>query len=198
MYKYILLLFLAFPLGAFAQLVVSDPILEGYAQAEASSRAATTANTVKQLGEAYKQTTELSKTADFLKKSYDRLHEVNVFITNLSRLERLIEKQEKLISQTKEIVTDLETSKLYTLEEVNTLHRSFTKMIATTNDIVEMLDIILKPKTNMSDGERMMLLRQMEEDFKERQCMMDKTIWEYRRIRNQRLLNDTLKKMHAN
>ncbi|MBK5261953.1 MAG: hypothetical protein JJE17_05170 [Peptostreptococcaceae bacterium] len=196
MKKQILYLFLAFPFGVFGQALVSDPVLEGYAAAEAAARSTTTANTVKQLGEAYKQTTELSKTATFLKQSYEQLHEINVFITNLSRLDRLIKKQESLITTTKDIVTDLELSKLYTLEEVNALHHSFLRMIATTNDIVEMLDIILKPKTSMTDGERMMLLRQMEEDFNEKQCLMDKTIWEYRRVRNQRIFQNEIKRMH--
>lgn len=199
MKKNIFLLFLALlPFLGLGQAIVSDPILQKFALEESIARKSATTNTLKQLSEAYKQTTELSKSAAFLKKQYDRLHEVNMFITNLSRLERMVTKQERLIMSTKEIVTDLEMSKLYTLEEVNMLHRSFSKMISTTNDIVEMLDIILKPKSAMSDGERMMLLRQMEEDFKERQAMMDKTIWEFRRVRNQRLLNDTLKKMHKN
>lgn len=198
MKKYLLLLLLFIPFCGFAQLVVSDPVMAGYAVAEASSRATTTAHIVKQLGEAYKQTTELSKTAKFLKQQYDNLNTINTFISNLSRLERMVEKQKRLINQTSDIIKDLQLSKLYTLEEVNGIHSSFTQMISGTNDVVEMLDMILKPKTKMSDGERIILLRQMEDDFKERQALMDKTIWEYRKVRNQRLLADTLKKMHKN
>lgn len=195
--KKLLLLFLFFaPFYGFSQLIVSDPVLEKIAVAEATARKATTANTIKQLGEAYKQTAELSKTTQFLKNSYDALNTVNTFISNLDRLDRMVTKQKSLINQTTEIVKEMELSKLYTMEEINDLHRCFTKMISTTTDIVEMLDLILKPKTKMSDGERMMLLRQIEDDFTERQGLMDKTLYEYRQLRNQRLVNDTFKKMH--
>ena len=196
MNKILILIILYFPIHGFSQMVVSDPVMASYAAKEAAERSISSANVIKQLNEAYRHTQELTKTAGFLKKNYDRLTTVNEVIRNLSRLEHIVNKQQRLIKKSTDIVTELETSDLYTLEEVNSLHGSLTNMINNTNDIISMLDLILKPKTSMSDGERLELLRQMEDDFKERQALMDKTIFQYTRIRNQRMINKSLKAIH--
>ncbi len=196
MKRFLILIVFLIPLTGFSQLIVSDPLLEQMAIKQSIDQKAMAANTARHVAEAYKHTQELTKSAAFLKKQYERLNKINAVISNLNRLDRLVSRQKRLISETDKIVKDLETSDLYSLKELNTLHKSFTRMISTTNDVVDMLDIILKPKTKMSDAERLILLRQMEEDFRERQALMNKTLYEYRRIKNQRVVNKTLKAMH--
>ena len=137
------------------------------------------------------------KTSTFLKKNHERLFNVNAAITNLSRLESLISRQRRLISSSSDMVGELESSDLFSPDEVNMLHSSLTKMIKHTNEIVKMLDLVLKPKTKMSDAERLSLLRDLEKDFSERQTLLQKNIWDYKRVKNQRLSRKALKTIHA-
>lgn len=197
MKKIILIIAVLLPMRMFAQMVVNDPIMSGYAAKEQAEMSIQTAKMAKQVSEAVKSTTELKKTTDFLKKNHERLTKINSAITNLSKLTYMIERQRNLIRSSSEMVSELESSDLFSINEMNILHSSLAKGIANTNDIVEMLDLVLKPKTKMSDSERMSLLRDLEKDFSERQTLLNKNIWEYKRIRNQRAARKALQVIHA-
>lgn len=196
--KNLFLLFLfIFPLISFAQLVVNDPVMSSLAVKEQAEMSVQTANMVKRLAEATKSSAELKKTTDFLKKNHERLSQINSAISNLSKLSSMIERQGMLIRSSSEMVSELGNSDLFTLDEMNTLHMSMTKNIKNLNDIVKMLDIVLKPKTKMSDGERLSILRDLEKDFSERQTLLQKNVWDYKRIKNQRLSRNALKTIQS-
>lgn len=193
----ILIITFLLPVWLYGQAVVADPVLQGLALKAGVERTLLTSNAVKTLSEAAKHTSELKKTATFLKKNHERLSKVNTAITNLSRLQSLISRQNRLISKSSEMVGELESSDLFSPDEISTLHSSMTKMIQNTNAIVKMLDMVLKPKTKMSDAERLSLLRDLEKDFSERQSLLEKNLWDYKRIKNQRITRKTLQMIHA-
>ena len=95
------------------------------------------------------------------------------------------------------MVGELESTDVFSPDEINRLHSSMAKMIKNTNDIVKMLDLVLKPKTKMSDAERLSLLRDLEKDFSERQTLLQKNIWDYKRIKNHRLSRKALQTIQA-
>jgi len=192
----IVVLLTLLPEKGHAQMVVNDPVLQALEVKAGAERTVQTGNMVKQLSEAVQSTSELKKTTDLLKKNHERLTKINSAISNLSRLSYMIERQRNLISSSSKMVSELEGSDLFSVDEMNTLHSSLAKGIANTNDIVEMLDLVLKSKTKMSDSERMSLLRDLEKDFSERQTLLNKNIWEYQRIRNQRATRKALQAIH--
>lgn len=185
------------PVIGYGQAVVADPVLQGLALKAGVERTILSTNAVKTLSTAVKSTAELKKTTDFLKKNHERLSKVNATITNLSRLSSLISRQKTLISNSSTMVSELESTDLFSPDEINTIHSSLTKMIKNTNDIVKMLDLVLKPKTQMSDGERLSLLRDLEKDFSERQTLLEKNVWDYKRIKNQRLSRNAMKMIQS-
>lgn len=197
MKKLILIFAFFLPVLVYGQAVVADPVLQGLALKAGVERTLQTSNAVKTLSEAAKHTTELKKTASFLKKNHERLSTVNATITNLSRLQTLINRQRTLISSSSTMVGELESSDVFSPEEITTLHNSMTKNIENINDIIKMLDIVLKPKTKMSDGERLSILRDLEKDFSERQTLLQKNVWDYQRIRNQRLTRNAMKTIQS-
>ena len=194
----LLLLLIAFKLTAFSQAAVTVPVLEKMAANEAIERKTEYAKTAKTLKEAYKQTKELSKSAEFLKENADRLSKINKYILNLDRLSSAISNQQRSIEKSTELVRDLQESDLFTPNEYSRMNRQILDMVSNSNRIIKMLDIVLSPKSKMSDSERMQALDLYEKQLRERQSLMNANIRQYTSIKNKRSLQRVQEKINKN
>ena len=192
----LLLILIVFRLTAFSQAAVTVPALEKMAAKEAIERKSEYAKTAKTLKEAYKQTEELSKSTKFLKENADRLSKINKYILNLDRLSTAINNQKRSIEKSRQLINDLQESDLFTPNEYSRMNRQILDMVANSNRIIKMLDIVLGPKSKMSDSERMQALELYEKQLRERQSLMNANIRQYTSIRNRRSLQKAQEKIN--
>ncbi|MEJ4089228.1 conjugal transfer protein [Galbibacter orientalis] len=117
----------------------------------------------KQLIESAKQTSNLLKTVDFLKKQKERIEQVSNVIQQLDAVGQLIQNNEQLFNMVQGDLHDILNSPYIKPEEVHRVTDSFNEILDTSMESVEYVNKILTSDyLKMTDAERAVVLKEYE------------------------------------
>jgi len=146
---------------------------------------------VTQIGESVKQTTKLEQSLEFLKKQRERIEKISTSVSQLNYIERLITNNRTIVRLISNNVDMLRNSNQFTMQELNDIERTFTRIV---NQTLENLDFAKKITQEgfftMDDAERIKLLREAftksDEQLQMSQVHMEyyKSSMELRKIKN--------------
>lgn len=109
--------------------------------------------------ESAKQTSELLKTARFLKEQKERIEKVNTVINQLKKVREIIENNQRLYETVRQDLRQIISSPYIRAEEVDRISESFNSLI---ENALEDLDFLQKLLTSdifkMDDAQRMEIL----------------------------------------
>ncbi len=192
----LLLCFLSAGFSLWSQQIVNDPVLINLATEEAVDRQIIKAKTIDQLLESIQQTEELRKSYELAKKVYDDLEKVNDFIKNLELIDHAIQRQQRLLERTNQMIEDFGKSDLFSVDEYQEITENLMALIDGCTNIIQMFDLIITPgKTKMNDAERMQLMMQIEENLNEKQAVTITSLDYYQEVKDQREALKALEKM---
>lgn len=117
----------------------------------------------KQLIESGKQTSNLLKTVEFLKKQKDRIEKVSGVIQQLDAIENLVRNNQKLFQMVQGDLRQILNSPYIKPDEVNTVTQSFEEIIERSMEGVDYVNKILTSDyLKMSDAQRAAVMKDYE------------------------------------
>lgn len=163
---------------ASAQWVVTDPTLTSL----------TEISWAKQLAEAAKHYTVLSKSRDFLGESLDLYKKVSGFISNSRTVKNVLERQTNMLK-----IASLECTRndVYTPEAYEEYKKVLNDVMNESLISFELVREVISPKANMTDGERMKIILDLDTKLKENENRM---LDERRRFNT---VNDAIRRISA-
>lgn len=122
----------------------------------------------KSLLESAKQTSQLLKTVDFLKKQKERIEQVSNVIQQLSAVQEVIQNNQQLFNMVQGDLQEILNSPHIKPDEINRITDSFTQIIESSMSSVNYINQILSSgNLKMSDAERAEVLKEHELKSKE-------------------------------
>lgn len=161
-----------------AQWVVSDPSLTTLTQMSWG----------KQLAEAAKQYSVLSKSRDFLGESLDLYKKVSGFIKNSRTVKNVLERQTNML---KIASVECTRSDVYTPEGYEEYKKVLNEVMDESLVSFDLMRDVISPSANMTDGERMKIILDLDTKLKESE---NRLLDERRRFNT---VNDAIKRIAA-
>ncbi len=153
---------------------------------------------VKQLLESGKQTSNLIKTVNFLKKQKENLEKVNDVVKQLKAVQEINRNNQELINIVNQDLRDILNSPYIKPDEINRISDSFNSIIDTSLDNLDFIDQILSSDyLNMTDAERAMILKEKEIQSKEMVAEITMKTERYRDIISFRKMQDKVNNRQA-
>ncbi|MDO6761867.1 conjugal transfer protein [Tamlana sp. 2_MG-2023] len=122
----------------------------------------------KSIIESAKQTSQLLKTVDFLKKQKERIEKVNAVIKQLNAVKALYKNNERLYNLIQDDLRAILNSPHIKPDEVVRVSESFDAIIEKSLEDLDFVSQILTSNSlNMTDAERTLFLKEKEEESKE-------------------------------
>ncbi|MBA6153081.1 conjugal transfer protein [Gelidibacter maritimus] len=123
---------------------------------------------VKSLVESAKQTSQLLKTAEFLKQQKENLETVNNVVRQMNAVREIGRNNQRLIQVMQNDLRDILNSPYIKPDEMTRISESFTAIVENSLETMVFIDQILSSDyLKMSDAERATILKQKEEESKE-------------------------------
>lgn len=123
---------------------------------------------VKQLIESGKQTSNIIKTVQFMKKAKENIEKVNDVVRQLNAVREIGRNNQRLINMMQDDLRDILDSPYIKPDEVARVSESFTAIVENSLDTMNFIDEILSSDyLKMSDAERAEILKQKELESKE-------------------------------
>lgn len=137
----------------------------------------------KQLVESAKQTSNLLKTVDFLKKQKERIEQVSNVIQQLDAVGQLIQNNQELYTMVQGDLQHILNSPYIKPEELNQITDSFNEIIERSMESVEYVNKILTSDyLKMTDAERATVLKEYETQSNEMIAEAERKTRRYKEI----------------
>ncbi|WP_026754840.1 conjugal transfer protein [Sediminibacter sp. Hel_I_10] len=123
---------------------------------------------VKQLIESGKQTSNIIKTVQFMKKAKENIEKVNDVVRQLDAVREIGRNNQRLINMMQDDLGDILDSPYIKPDEVARVSESFSAIVENSLDTMDFIDEILSSDyLKMTDAERAEILKQKELESKE-------------------------------
>lgn len=147
----------------------------------------------KQLIESAKQTSNLLKTVDFLKKQKERIEQVSNVIQQLDAVGKLIQNNGQLFNMVQGDLQNILNSPYIKPEEINRITDSFNEIIERSMESVEYVNQILTSDyLKMTDAERATVLKEYERQSNEMVTEVESKTRRYKEIISFRKMQDRI------
>lgn len=153
----------------------------------------------KSLIESAKQTSQLLKTVQFLKKQKENIDKVNNVIKQLKAVKELAKNNQKLFDIVQGDLREILNSPYIKPKEVNRISDSFNAIIENSLDGLDYIDQILSSDNlKMTDAERAEVLKEKELESKEMVAEIEAKTRRYREIIAFREMQDKINNRETN
>ena len=153
----------------------------------------------KSLIESAKQTTQLLKSVEFLKQQKENIEKVNNVIKQLKAVKELTKNNQKLFNMVQDDLRDILNSPYIKPEEVDRISESFNNIIEQSLDDLDFISQVLSSDTlKMTDAERVMFLKEKEQQSKEMVAEIDQKTRRYKEIISFRTMQDKINNRETN
>ena len=153
----------------------------------------------KSLVESAKQTSQLLKTVEFLKKQKENIDKVNNVIKQLKAVRELARNNERLFNIIQDDLRDILNSPFIKPEEVTRISDSFNAIIENSLESLDYIDQILSSDNlKMTDSERAEILKAKELESKEMVAEIQAKTRRYREIIAFREMQDKINNRETN
>ena len=153
----------------------------------------------KSLIESAKQTSQLLKTVQFLKKQKENIDKVNNVIKQLNAVRELTRNNQRLFDIVQDDLREILNSPYIKPEEVNRISESFNAIIENSLDGLDYIDQILSSDNmKMTDAERAEVLKEKELESKEMVAEIEAKTRRYREIIAFREMQDKINNRETN
>lgn len=123
---------------------------------------------VKQLIESGKQTANIIKTVEFMKKAKENIEKVNDVVRQLNAVREIGRNNQRLIRVMQNDLRDILDSPYIKPDEVSRVSESFSAIVENSLDTMDFIDDILSSDfLKMTDAERTVILKEKELESKE-------------------------------
>ncbi|MCK7591333.1 conjugal transfer protein [Subsaxibacter sp. CAU 1640] len=147
----------------------------------------------KSLIESAKQTSQLLKTVEFLKKQKENLEKVASVVQQLRAVEEIAQNNQRLYGIVQNDLQEILNSQYIKPNEVTKISNSFNSIIQSSMDDLNFIDKILSSDfLKMTDAERTQLLQEKEMKSKEMVAEITKKTERYRDIISFRKMQDKI------
>ncbi|MCX2681881.1 conjugal transfer protein [Galbibacter sp. EGI 63066] len=147
----------------------------------------------KQLIESGKQTSNLLKTVEFLKKQKKRIEQVSDVIQQLNAVQELIQNNQQLFNMVQGDLQDILNSPYIKPDEINRVIESFEDIIERSMESVEYVNKILTSDyLKMTDAERASVLKDYETQSDEMVAEVSSKTRRYKEIISFRKMQDRI------
>jgi len=137
----------------------------------------------KSLLESAKQTAELLKTVEFLQEQKERIEIVSNAVRQLKAVRDMIRNNERLYALVRNDLRDILNSPYIRPEEIERVSNSFNAIIESAMSDVEFInEILLSGHLKLTDGERMKIIREREQQSNEMAAEIERRTQRYRDI----------------
>lgn len=153
----------------------------------------------KSLLESAKQTSQLLKTVDFLKKQKERIEQVSNVIQQLSAVQEVIQNNQQLFNMVQGDLQEILNSPHIKPDEINRITDSFNDIIENSMESVNYINQILSSgNLKMSDAERAEVLKEHELKSKEMVAEIQSKTKRYKEIIAFRDMQDKINNRETN
>ncbi|WP_236636833.1 conjugal transfer protein [Sinomicrobium soli] len=119
----------------------------------------------KQLIESAKQTSQLLQTVEFLKQQKERIEKVNTVIKQLKAVREIVSNNQKLFDMVRDDLRNILDSPYIRPEEIRSISDAFNDIIdRSLEDLEFMQQLLTSNSLEMTDAERLEVLRQQKEN----------------------------------
>ncbi|MDT0642202.1 conjugal transfer protein [Zunongwangia sp. F363] len=147
----------------------------------------------KQLIESAKQTAQLLKTVEFLKKQKENIEKVNAVVRQLKAVRELTRAHQRLYERVQNDARDILNSPYVHPEEISRISESFDAIIELSLRDLEFIDQVLSSDfLKMTDADRTQILNEKEKKSRELLLQVDSQLRRYRDIIDFRQLQEQL------
>tara|TARA_R110002049_G_scaffold133066_1_gene292483 strand:+ start:13259 stop:13921 length:663 start_codon:yes stop_codon:yes gene_type:complete len=147
----------------------------------------------KQLIESAKQTSNLLKTVEFLKRQKERIEQVSNVIQQLNAVQQLIQNNQQLFNMVQNDLQDILNSPYIKPEEINRVTGSFEEIIERSMESVDYVNKILtNDYLEMTDAERAAVLKDYETRSNEMVAEAESRTRRYKEIISFRKMQDQI------
>ncbi|MDT0677920.1 conjugal transfer protein [Autumnicola musiva] len=147
----------------------------------------------KSLIESAKQTTQLLKTVEFLKKQKENIEKVNAVVRQLKAVRELTRNHQRLYERLRTDVREILNSPYIHPEEFSRISNSFDAIIELSLRDLDFIDQVLSSDfLKMTDADRTQILNEKEEMSRELLLQVDRQLRRYRDIIAFRQLQEQL------
>ncbi|WP_424493166.1 conjugal transfer protein [Salinimicrobium sp. GXAS 041] len=154
---------------------------------------------VKSLVESAKQTSQLLKTAEFLKQQKENLEKVNTVVKQLKAVREIGRNNQRLIGIMQNDLREILNSPYIKPEEVTRVLESFNAIVDNSLETMDFIDEILSSDyLKMSDGERTEMLQEKEMQSREMVMEINMKTKRYRNIISFRKMQDKINNRETN
>ncbi|MDT0646485.1 conjugal transfer protein [Zunongwangia sp. F260] len=154
---------------------------------------------VKSLVESAKQTSQLLKTAEFLKQQKENLEKVNTVVKQLKAVREIGRNNQRLIGIMQNDLREILNSPYIKPEEVTRVSESFNAIVDNSLETMDFIDEILSNDyLKMSDGERTEMLQEKEMQSREMVMEINMKTQRYRNIISFRKMQDKINNRETN
>lgn len=153
----------------------------------------------KSLIESAKQTSQLLKSVEFLKKQKENIEKVNNVIKQLKAVRELAKNNQKLFDIVQDDLREILNSPYIKPDEVNRVSESFNSIIESSLEGLEFIDQVLSSDNlKMTDAERAEVLKAKELESKEMVAEIEAKTRRYREIIAFRRMQDKINNRETN
>ncbi len=153
----------------------------------------------KSLIESAKQTSQLLKTVEFMKKQKENIEKVNNVIKQLKAVRELARNNERLFNIVQGDLREILNSPFIKPEEVTRISDSFNAIIENSLESLDFIDQILSSDNlKMTDGQRAEILKAKELESKEMVAEIEAKTRRYREIIAFREMQDKINNRETN
>lgn len=153
----------------------------------------------KSLIESAKQTSQLLKSVEFLKKQKENIEKVNNVIKQLKAVRELARNNQKLFDIVQDDLREILNSPYIKPDEVNRVSESFNSIIESSLEGLEFIDQVLSSDNlKMTDAERAEVLKAKELESKEMVAEIEAKTRRYREIIAFRRMQDKINNRETN
>ena len=153
----------------------------------------------KQIIESAKHTSELIKTVQFLKEQKERIEMVSNAIEQLRAVHQLVRNNERLYAMVRNDLRDILNSPYIKPEEITRVSNSFNAIIENSMADLQFINEILSSgHLKLTDGERMKVIREREQQSHEMVTEIERKTQRYRDIIAFREMQDRINNREAN
>ena len=153
----------------------------------------------KSLVESAKQTSQLLKTVEFMKKQKENIEKVNNVIKQLKAIKELAKNNQRLFNIVQDDLREILNSPFIKPEEVTRISDSFNSIIENSLESLDFIDQILSSDSlKMTDAERAEILKNKELESKEMVAEIEAKTRRYREIIAFREMQDKINNRETN
>ena len=153
----------------------------------------------KQIIESAKHTSELIKTVQFLKEQKERIEMVSNAIEQLRAVHQLVRNNERLYAMVRNDLRDILNSPYIKPEEITRVSNSFNAIIENSMADLQFINEILSSgHLKLTDGERMKVIREREQQSHEMVTEIERKTRRYRDIIAFREMQDKINNRETN